>query len=65
MERKTLLLKGTQVAEELGISRALAYKWMATGILPVVRVTGSKSVRVPREALLRWVELNTMPGEVR
>ena len=52
-----LLLRGPEVADSLGISRALAYRWMQTGVLPVVRVNGS--VRVPRMALLRWVESNT------
>ena len=46
-----LLLRGIEVAKELGISRALAYRWMQNGTLPVVRVPGSKAVRVPRDAL--------------
>ena len=54
-----LLLRGIEVAEELGISRALAYRWMAKGILPTVRIPGSTAVRVPREGLLKWVEDNT------
>lgn len=54
-----ILLRGTEVAEALGVSRALAYRWMADGILPVVRIGGSRSVRVPREALTKWVEENT------
>lgn len=36
-----LLLRGPEVAELLGISKALAYRWMRAGILPVVRVSGS------------------------
>lgn len=60
---KPLLLRGGEVAEALGISRALAYRWMATNILPVVRVSGSRSIRVPREALLKWIDGNTQqPG---
>jgi excisionase family DNA binding protein len=57
VERKPLLMRGPEVADALGISRALAYKWMASGILPTVRV--SRSVRVPRDGLLRWIERNT------
>ena len=38
-EMQPLLLKGAQVAEALGISRALAYRWMSGGILPTVRVS--------------------------
>jgi excisionase family DNA binding protein len=54
-----LLLRGKEVADALGISRALAYQWMASGVLPIVRLQGSRSIRVPREALLRWIEQNT------
>jgi excisionase family DNA binding protein len=54
-----LLLKGTEVAELLGVSRALAYRWMADNTLPVVRVPGSRSTRVPRSELLDWLEANT------
>jgi excisionase family DNA binding protein len=57
--RLALLLRGIEVAQELGISRALAYRWMKNGTLPVVRVPGSKAVRVPRGALLAWIETNT------
>lgn len=52
-----LLMRGGEVAESLGISRALAYRWMANGILPTVRV--SRAVRVPREALLDWIKRKT------
>ena len=56
-ERHPLLLRGVEVAEALGISRALAYRWMASGILPTVRV--SRSIRVPRAELLKWIAANT------
>jgi len=56
-----LLLRGKEVAEALGISRAQAYKWMATGVLPVVRV--NRSIRVPQAALLKWVEDRTEQPE--
>jgi excisionase family DNA binding protein len=56
-ERKPLLLRGPEVAETLGISRALAYRWMQNGILPTVRV--SRSVRVPHAGLLDWIARNT------
>lgn len=58
-----LLLRGTEVAELLGISRALAYRWMAAGVLPTVRVPGSRSVRVPRGALLNWIDQRTCACE--
>ncbi len=58
-----LLLKGTEVAELLGCSRAMAYRWMQAGILPVVRIPGGRSIRVPREALMEWVKSNTQRPE--
>ncbi len=56
-DRQPLLLRGVEVADALGISRALAYRWMASGILPTVRV--SRSIRVPRAELLKWIAANT------
>ena len=52
-----LLLRGREVAEALGISRALAYRWMAGGVLPVVR--RGRALRVPTQALLHWIDQNT------
>jgi len=52
-----LLLRGVEVADALGISRALAYRWMSSGILPTVRV--ATSIRVPREELLKWIAART------
>jgi excisionase family DNA binding protein len=61
-----LLLRGGEVAELLGISRALAYQWMAQRVIPVVSIPGSRSIRVPREALMGWIEAQTeRPGELR
>ena len=57
IDLKPLLLRGPEVAEALGISRALAYRWMQNGILPTVRI--SRSVRVPHDGLLDWIAQNT------
>jgi excisionase family DNA binding protein len=57
-----LLLRGGEVAALLGVSRALAFQWMQEGILPTVRITGARTVRVPRIALLEWIEQNTGTG---
>jgi excisionase family DNA binding protein len=54
-----LLLRGGEVADVLGCSRSLAFKWMASGVIPTVRVPGSRTIRVPREALLKWIEERT------
>jgi len=51
------LLRGREVAKLLGVSVALAYRWMQDGTLPVVRV--GRTVRVPRLACLRWIEQRT------
>jgi excisionase family DNA binding protein len=60
-EIEPLLLRGGEVASALGISRALAYRWMSNGTLPTVRV--SRSVRVPADGLLLWIQQNTQqPG---
>jgi excisionase family DNA binding protein len=56
---EALLLRGAEVARALNVSRALAYKWMGAGILPTVRLRGSRTIRVPKDALLRWIEENT------
>ena len=55
----SLLMTGSEVAKELKISRALAYRWMQQGLLPTVRVAGGRTVRVPRHALLDWVRSQT------
>lgn len=55
-----LFLRAAEVAEELGISKALAYRWMSEGTLPSVRVGGT--VRVPVDALLQWAKANVRGG---
>lgn len=56
------MLRGGEVARLLGISRALAFRWMQTGVLPTIRVPGARTVRVPRGALLKWIEQGTGGG---
>lgn len=55
MER--LLLKPAEVAEVLGVARTRAYELIGSGTLPTVSV--GSSIRVPEEALRRWVRENT------
>jgi len=47
------LLRGREVAIRLDVSLATAYRWMKKGVLPVVRVAGARSIRVPERALER------------
>jgi excisionase family DNA binding protein len=61
-QASTQLLRGAEVAEMIGCSRAMAYRLMQRGTIPVVRIPGGKTVRVPREAFLKWIEENTRAG---
>ncbi len=54
-----LLLRGSEVADLLGCSRAAVYRLMQRGVIPVVRVPGGRTVRVPRTALEQWITANT------
>ena len=61
-EIEPLLLRGQEVAELIGCSRALAYRLMQRGVIPTVRIPGGKTVRVPRRALVEWITANTQGG---
>jgi len=54
---QSLLLRGGEVAKVLGVSRAMAYRLMQRGELPVVRI--GSCVRVPAEALRAWIDART------
>jgi excisionase family DNA binding protein len=54
-----LLLRGAEVAQVIGCSRAMAYLLMKRGDIPVIRMPRGKSVRVPREALVEWIKEHT------
>jgi excisionase family DNA binding protein len=51
------LLKAFEVAKILGLGRTKVYEMMASGELPVVRI--GTAVRVPRQALLDWINERT------
>jgi excisionase family DNA binding protein len=57
VETEPILLRGAEVAELLGISRAKAYRLIQRREIPVV--TFGKSVRVPRESLLTFIRAAT------
>ena len=61
-EEHRLLLRGSEVAAMIGCSPSQAYKLMKQGVLPTLRVPGGKTVRVPADALRRWISENTQGG---
>jgi excisionase family DNA binding protein len=56
MEDK-LLLRPTEAAEALGLSRATVYELLARGEIPSLRI--GRSVRVPVDRLREWVQART------
>jgi excisionase family DNA binding protein len=53
MDSETFMLKPTEVAEHLRISRAKAYALIAAKDIPSVKV--GSSVRVSTDALREWI----------
>ncbi len=54
MDEWPVLLKVSEVAAILRVSRNLVYELIAEGELPVIRL--GRVIRVPRDALERWIE---------
>lgn len=52
MER--LLLRPTEAADVLAVSRSKVYEMLGTGELPVVRI--GTSLRVPAAELRKWIQ---------
>lgn len=50
-----LLLRVGEAAEAMGISRSSLYQAINRGEIPVIRITGSRSARIPKVWLERWV----------
>lgn len=48
-----LLLRASETAEALGVSRSKVYELIAKEIIPSIRI--GKSVRVPVDALRQWL----------
>lgn len=55
--RTPMLLTVRDVEAELQLGRTRTYELLRSGSLPVIRV--GRAVRVPRDALRRWVEEHT------
>jgi len=49
-----LLLRPTEVADLISVSRSRAYELIADGTLPSIRMGGS--VRIPADALRAWID---------
>ena len=49
-----LLLRVEEAATLLGVSRTTMYAMVSAQKLPIVRI--GRSVRIPREALLQWIQ---------
>lgn len=48
-----LLLKPTEAAEALGVSRARAYELIASKVIPSIKL--GSTIRVPADALRAWI----------
>ena len=55
------LLRGTEVAETLNVSKAFAYQLMAAGKIPVVRL--GRAVRVRPEDLEKYIETSVAQAD--
>jgi excisionase family DNA binding protein len=53
-----LLLKATEAGKLLGLGRSKVFAMVAAGELPVIRI--GRSVRIPRQALERWIRDQTI-----
>jgi len=58
-----LLLRATEAAKLLGLGRSKVFAMVAAGELPVIRL--GRSVRIPRQALERWIRDQTIEAGQR
>jgi excisionase family DNA binding protein len=49
-----LLLRPLEAAEAIGVGRSKVYELLASGEVPSIKIGGS--VRVPVDALRRWID---------
>lgn len=50
----------SEVSEIIGLGKSLTYRLVAEGQIPSVWLAGCRSRRVPREALNRWIEQQSL-----
>jgi excisionase family DNA binding protein len=48
-----VLLRVSEAAEMIGVSRSKLYEMVAEGVLPAVRLPGNRLIRIPAEAVRR------------
>ena len=58
MGLEPLLLRATEAGKLLGLGRSKVFAMVAAGELPVIRI--GRSVRIPRQALERWIRDQTI-----
>ena len=58
MRLEPLLLKATEAGQLLGLGRSKVFAMVPAGELPVIRI--GRSVRIPRQALERWIRDQTI-----
>ena len=58
MGLEPLLLKATEAGKLLGLGRSKVFAMVAAGELPAIRI--GRSVRIPRQALERWIRDQTI-----
>ena len=56
-ETDVLLWATSEVARQLQVSPRTVYRLVAEGVLPSVKI--GRSIRVPKEAVLDWVQVGT------
>ncbi len=55
---EAVLLHATEVATMLGLGRSKVYEMTKCGELPVIKI--GTAVRIPKKALLEWIEKHTL-----
>ena len=60
-EPQRLVLKPSEVAEALAVSRGTVYEMIRRGEIPSIRM--GRNVRVPRKALERWLVERQTPAQ--
>lgn len=61
-----LLLKPCEVAQLTGLGRSTTYALIRSGVIPSIKIGSGRLIRVPLDALRRWIEgCLSEPGDQR